>query len=76
MLNEEMKQELLKKIELELEKQNEEHMDEVVAMICEEVKKLIPGEQYDGLVELMKPAMEKILKAQAAKLIEKISPLV
>ena len=76
MLNEEMKQEILKKIELELEQINEEHMDEAVSMMCEEIKKLIPGEQYDGLVDLVKPTMEKVLKAQAAKLIEKISPLV
>lgn len=76
MLNEEMKQELLKKIELELEKQNAEHMDEVIEMICVELKKLIPGELYDGLVDMIKPMMLEKAKALAAKQIEKISPLV
>ena len=76
MNQEEIKQELLKKIEIELEKQNAEHMDEVINAICEKLKEAIPGDQYDVVVDLIKPTLTKVATELAAKQIEKISPLV
>lgn len=53
-----------------------EKCDAIVAATLEEVKKMIPGQWDDALLESMKSNIQSVVKAELLKLAEKISPRV
>lgn len=73
-LSEVQKQALIE-LELMLEKVVDGPIYEnLVDALKEEIKKVIPGEKYDGAADLIVPAIAPALRAALRAQIEKISP--
>ena len=69
----ELKEEVLAIVEVAAEAMIEAMSDKLVDIVCEEVKKAIPGNYEDGVVELIKVAAKPQIKALLLAQAEKIS---
>jgi hypothetical protein len=60
-------------LELELEKQINDHCDEAVHAMLEEIKKVIPGNWEDAPIAAIEPKLKEVAKAKLLGLVEPIS---
>lgn len=69
----EMKEEALAAAEISLELFVEKAFEPVVDGLLEELKKAIPGQVDDAVIEMVKPSLKPIAKKLLLEQIEKIS---
>ena len=71
-----MKEEILKQLELAIEKLINDKCDLAVDAGLNKLMEVIPGKIDDVMIEAAKPKIKEVMKAELLKQAEKISPLV